>query len=291
MSVVAPVGHLLFHTPDEWVAVLDGLCEDFTTALDRAVTEATRKIEESGPGTLEALGFVAGPTLGALGLVASDQAKEEARARLAAAARSITEDLDRLRAKVFDEADGLMGDPARLKRASERLEDAKSDLDILLSAVRRSSTQVDRYWRGQAERAFASATGFQVAAVARYVEWLSTASTTLSSVAESIKLLWSALVDVLRELGTGLLRDIASAFDVGNVFSFEIGPALSTLATIIDAVADVGRLVRDAAARAETTMTTQWEVMDSSPEVPGGRWPLVDDLDLHDLSDPSRWSL
>jgi hypothetical protein len=286
-------GTVLFTTPDEWLAAVRSAGDEVTRAVDEAVAEAARRIERMDDSALTALGFVVSVPLGAVLASRSDEAKDELRRALAAAAREVNAELQRLWAAVAHQTENLFGHPDRLVELGNSYLAARVSVDGAAELARSEGLQLARHWSGLGARAFNDASTGQVFAMTEAGLRLERASALMGEAAQAIKHTWSDLLQSLLGLAASIVDTIASAFDAGNILTFGAGPVVSLVATAISFVNDVAAPIRSMNSSAETLGALRWAaVAGSSSWFEGGvRWPSVDPQDVHAYDDAGRWSL
>lgn len=295
LYVANQVGFLALTTPDEWLAQVKDAGDAVVRAVDDAVARAAARIEEMDDSALIGLGL-GSPVLGLIGGLIdhqSDQAKEELRQRLAEAARTLGDELTRLWEAIDRETTQLVGDPAELVRTAGDLFTAKAAVDGCYHEATVDVRDLDRYWGGLGASAFTGAVSEQVAAMEAVAASLDGAARLLGDAAEALKQTWSQILSALLGLAANIVGVLASAFDAGNVLTFEVGPAVALIGVAISFLSDCTEAVRELHVVAVTSGVIEWSSVGGSHRglVGGTDWPPVDAQDAHDYSGAGRWSL
>jgi uncharacterized protein YukE len=289
------VGFLALTTPDEWLAQVKDAGDAVVRAVDDAVARASARIEEMDDHALAGLGLIS-PVGGLIGGIIdhqAGQAKEELRRKLDEAARTLADELTRLWEAIDRETTQLVGDPAGLVRTAGDLFTAKAALDGCHQEAAVDMRDLDRYWGGLGAAAFTGAVVEQLEAMEGVAASLDGAARLLGDAAEALKQTWSDILSALLGLAANIVGVLASAFDAGNVLTFEVGPAVALIGVAITFLSDCTEAVRRLHVVAVTSGVIEWSSVGGSNHglVGGTDWPPVDAQDAHDYSGAGRWSL
>lgn len=295
LHLAAGVGFLSLTTPDEWLAQVKEAGDAVVRAVDDAVARASARIEEMDDHALAGLGLIS-PVGGLIGGLIDHQAgraKEELRQKLADAARALADELTRMWEAIDRETTQLVGDPAELVRTAGALFAAKAAVDGSYQEAAVDMRDLDRYWGGLGAAAFTGAVIEQVAAMEGVAASLDGAARLLGDAAEALKQTWSLILSALLGLAANIVGVLASAFDAGNVLTFEVGPAVALIGAAISFLSDCTEAVRQLHVVAVTSGVIEWSSVGGSHRglVGGTDWPPVDAQDAHDYSGAGRWSL
>lgn len=193
--------------------------------------------------------------------------------------------------RIWEKVEDLNGRPFELMELNQAYVDAAAALRDEKVVLARLRTSVEAHWSGLAFTAYANLIREQTAATAGVDAGLTSAATACAQGAKQINDIWNDTVDAILSYAGSVVDAIKDGANIGQAFTFEMGPALKVILDAVLAVADLALQLEGYWADNATVKTDMWRRLNSGLDGldANNDWPRLATY-AGDLDDQSSWT-